>query len=222
MSKLIQAKIWKTIANVDDILNLVTDTFILVSNEHGVGSAEAENLANTLVTLSNVTVRARLISVLRKVLYRTSLNPTQSMTSHPSWPEIAILVRFILMLSFNNRGPTKRLVPEVFHIVTLVAGVGCTIIRASIHGIAVNMIHSLCTSMSIGDANLKKLQLILTEMSEHKSRLLFGINRSNSNAFSITPETLNDNLEPISLLSVESIVNKLAEVLSCAAPTAGT
>ncbi|KAI9476257.1 MAG: hypothetical protein EXX96DRAFT_293488 [Benjaminiella poitrasii] len=220
MSKLVQAKIWKTIGKVDDILNLVIDTFIQVSNEHGLGSVQAEALADTLVTLSSVTVRSKLTSFLRKVIHRTSFKPTRSLTDHPSWPEIAILVRFILMLSFNNRGPVKLIVPEIFHIVSLIAGVGCTVIRASVHGITVNLIQSLCTSMPLSAANVKKLQLLLTEFSESKNRLLFGLNRSNANAFTITPETLNDSMEPISLLSLEIIISKLLETIKYAAPTA--
>lgn len=221
MSKLFQAKIWKTIAKVDDLLNLVLETFIQYANEHGVGSTQAESMADTLVTLSNVTVRAKLVSHLRKVIHRTSFKPSRSLTDHASWPEIGILVRFILMLSFNNRGPVKRLVPEIFHVITLVAGVGSTVIRASIHGIVVNMIQSLCTSMPLPAANIQKLQLVLTELSESKCRLLFGLNRSTTNAFTITPETLGDTMEPISLLSLESIVGKLSEVIVYAAPTTG-
>jgi hypothetical protein len=226
MTKLTQAKIWGTIANVDEILNLVIDKFIQCSNEHGAGSTQAETLADTLVTLSNVTVRAKLISFLRKVIHRTSFKPTRSLPDHPSWPEIAILIRFILMLSFNNRGPVKRLIPEVFHIVSLIAGVGCTVVRASVHGIIVNMLQSLCTSIPLCSvpltaANVNKLQLLLTELSESKSRLMFGLNRSNANAFTITPETLNDSMEPISLLSLEIIVSKLSEAITYAAPTTG-
>lgn len=221
MSKLIQAKIWKTIAKVDELLNLVIDTFIQVANRFGVGSPQAEALADTLVTLSNVTVRSKLISHLRKVIHRTSFKPTRSLVDHPSWLEIANLIRFILMLSFNNRGPAKLIVPELFHIVSLVAGVGCTVARASVHGIVVNTIQSLCTSMPLSAANKKKLQLLLTELSESKCRLLFGLNRSTANAFLLTPETLNDTIEPISLLSLETIIGKLCEVLKYAAPSTG-
>lgn len=221
MSKLVQAKIWKTIATVDEILNLVIDTFIQFSNEHGVGSPQAEILADTLVTLSNTTVRSKLISFLRKVIHKTSFKPTRSLTDHTSWPEIAILVRFVVMLTFNNRGPVKQSVPELFHIVSLLAGVGSTVIRSSIHGVVVNMIQSLCTSMPLSAANVKKLQLLLTELSESKFRLFFGLNRSNTNAFMITSETLNDSMEPISLSSLEMIVSKLSEAINYAAPTTG-
>jgi neurofibromin 1 len=221
MYKLVQAKIWKTIANVDDILGLVIDTFIQFSNEHGVGSSQAEAMADTLITLSNITVRSKVTSLLRKVIYCTSFKPTRSLTEHPSWNEIAILTRFLLMLSFNNCGPVKRSVPEVFHIVSLVAGVGPTIVRASVQGTVVNMIQSLCTSVPLLEGNVNKLQLILTELSESKCRLLFGLNRSHTNAFTITPDTLNDVSEPISLQSLEFIVTKLSEVIACAAPTTG-
>ncbi|RCI05603.1 Ras GTPase activating protein ira2, partial [Rhizopus stolonifer] len=219
MSKLIQAKIWKTLAKVDDVLNLIIETFIQVSNEYGLGSAQAEALADTLVTLSNITVRSKLISYLRNVIHRSSFKPTKSLIEHPSWPEIAILIRFELMLSFNNRGPVKTIIPEILHVVSLVAGVGCTIVRASVHGIVVNMIQSICTTLPLSAANIKKLQLIMTELSESKCRLLFGLNRSNTNAFTISSETLNDITEPIPLMSLENIVSKLLEVINYAAST---
>ncbi|KAI8137099.1 hypothetical protein BJV82DRAFT_547510 [Fennellomyces sp. T-0311] len=219
MYKLVQAKIWKTIGKVDDILNTVLDSFILFSNQHGVGSTQAEAMADTFVTLSNVAVRGKVISRLRKVLQKTSFKPTRMLTDHPTWTEIAVLVRFVLMLSFNNRGPVKSYVPEMFHIVSLVVGVGPTMIRASVHGLVVNMIQSLCTSMPLNETNVKKLQLMLTELSDSKSRLLFGLLKPHANAFTINSDTLNDITEPIQLASLETIVNQLLEVLHCGAPS---
>lgn len=219
MYKLVQAKVWKTIGKVDDVLNLVLESFIVFSNQHGVGSAQAEAMADTFVTLSNVAVRGKVISRLRKVLQKTSFKPTRVLTDHPTWTEIAVLLRFILMLSFNNRGPVKSYVPEIFHIVSLVVGVGATMVRASVHGLVINMIQSLCTSMPLPEGNVKKLQLLLTELSDSKSRLLFGLLKPHANAFTITTETLTDTAEPIQLGSLETIVNHLLEVLYCGAPS---
>lgn len=221
MYKLVQAKIWKTIGQIDDILNLVLDSFIQFSIEHGVGSAQAEAMADTFVTLSNIAVRGKVVSRLRKVLQKTSFKPTRSLTDHWTWNEIAILIRFVLMLSFNNRGPVKSYVPEIFHIVSLVVGVGPTIIRASVHGLVVNIIQSLCTTMPIQEANVKKLQLLLSEISDTKYRLLFGLFKPHANAFTITPETLTDAAEPIPLHALETIVNNLLEVIVYSAPSAG-
>ncbi|KAG1471849.1 hypothetical protein G6F56_001890 [Rhizopus delemar] len=219
MTKLIQSKIWKAIANVDDLLSLVIDTFIQVSNEHGLGSNQAEVLADTLVTLSSVSVRAKLVSSLRKALYRTSFKPTRTLTEHETWPEVAILLRFVLMLSFNNQGPIKRIIPELFYIVSLVVGIGPTIVRASVHGIVINTIQSLCTRMPLSSESIQKLQINLTELSDSKNRLLFGLNRTNASAFDIRPETLNDTVESISLTSLEIIVSRLSEILTTAAPS---
>ncbi|ORX62830.1 hypothetical protein DM01DRAFT_1403269 [Hesseltinella vesiculosa] len=219
MYKLVQAKIWKTIGKVDDILNLVLDTFIQFSNEHGVGSPQAEAMADTFVTLSNVAVRGKVISRLRKVLQKTSFKPTRTLTEHWTWTEIAVLIRFILMLSFNNRGPVKSYVPEIFHIVSIVVGVGPTMIRASVHGLVVNMIQSLCTSMPLPDANVQHLQMLLTEVSDSKFRLLFGLHKSHANAFTLTPDTMNDTAEPIQLLALESIISQLLDVLKRGAPS---
>ncbi|KAI9475616.1 MAG: hypothetical protein EXX96DRAFT_506141 [Benjaminiella poitrasii] len=219
MYKLVQAKVWKTIGQIDDVLNLVLDSFIQFSIEHNVGSPQAEAMADTFVTLSNIAVRGKVVTRLRKVLQKTSFKPSRSLTEHWIWNEIAILIRFVLMLSFNNRGPVKSYVPEIFHIVSLVVGVGPTIIRASVHGLVVNMIQSLCTTMPIQEANVKKLQLILSEISDTKYRLLFGLFKPHANAFTISPETLTDTLEPIPLIALETIVNNLLEVITYGAPS---
>ncbi|KAI7901148.1 uncharacterized protein BX663DRAFT_457281 [Cokeromyces recurvatus] len=220
MYKLVQAKVWKTIGQIDDILNIVLDSFIQFSIEHGVGSPQAEAMADTFVTLSNITVKGKVITRLRKVLQKTSFKPSKSLTDHWIWNEIAILIRFVLMLSFNNRGPVKSSVPEIFYVISLVVGVGPTIIRASVHGLVVNIIQSLCTTMPIQEANVKKLQLILSEISDTKYRLLFGLFKPHTNAFTISSETLSDNLEPIPLIALEAIVNNLLEVITYGAPSA--
>ncbi|CAO3589215.1 unnamed protein product [Absidia cylindrospora] len=98
MYKHVQAKIWKSLAKVDDIINVVLDAFVQYSVEHGVGSPQAEAMADTFVTLSSVTVRGKVISRLRKVLQCTSSRPCGHLTNHPAWTEIIILLRFILML----------------------------------------------------------------------------------------------------------------------------
>ncbi|KAI8066538.1 hypothetical protein BC940DRAFT_368136 [Gongronella butleri] len=219
MYKLVQAKIWKTIGKIDDILNLVLDAFIQFSNEHGVGSPQAEAMADTFVTLSNVAVRGKVISRLRKVLQKTSFKPSRTLTEHWSWTEIAVLLRFILMLSFNNRGPVRSYVPEIFHIVSIVVGVGPTIIRASVHGLVVNMIQSLCTAIPLPDANIQHLQMQLTEFSDSKFRLLFGLNKSHANAFTLTADTMNDTSEPIQLMALQNVILQLLEVIKWAAHT---
>ncbi|RUS29150.1 hypothetical protein BC938DRAFT_480989 [Jimgerdemannia flammicorona] len=219
MYPLVQAKVWQTIGKVDDIINLVLDAFVLFAVEHGVGSHQAETMADTMVTLSSVAVRGKILARLRKVISKTSLKPTRTLTEHPSWAEIAILIRFNLMLSFNNRQPVLHYLPELFHIISILVATGATIIRSSIHGLVVNIVQSLCTSMPLDEKNLKNLHILLSELSENKYKLLFGLTRPNANAFTISNETMSDVGEAMPLASLEVIVNALLDAMTWGAPS---
>ncbi|KAI7870568.1 hypothetical protein BDF14DRAFT_1771252 [Spinellus fusiger] len=219
MHKLVQTKIWKTIAEIDDILDLVLDTFISFCSERGVASIQAEAIADTIVTLSNMTIRGKLVTRLRKALQKTSFKPTSSLTVHPAWNEITILIRFILMASFNNRGPVKSYLPEIFYIVSLVVGIGPTFIRASVHGIVINVIQSLCTSLPLPSTNIKKLKHLLNDLSESKFKILFGLAKPHTDAFSISADTTIDSADPISLSSLESIFNICLEAIQHSSPS---
>jgi len=219
MYNIVQAKVWKTLGKVDDLINLVLDAFVHFSVEHGVGSAQTEAMADTFVTLSNVAVRGKVIARLRKVLQRTSLKPSRVLTEHPAWTEIAVLIRFILMLSFNIQGPVKPYIPEIFHIVSMLAATGPTLIRTSVHGLVVNVIQTACTTMPLPEGSLKKMQFLLTDISDDKHRQLFGLTKSHANAFTITPETMTDIIEPMPLASLEAVVHTLLEALTFGAPS---
>ena len=221
MYNIVQAKIWKTLGKVDDLINLVLDAFVHFSVEHGVGSAQTEAMADTFVTLSNVAVRGKVIARLRKVLQRTSLKPSRILTEHPAWTEIAVLIRFILMLSFNIQGPVKPYIPEMFHIVSMLAATGPTLIRTSVHGLTVNVIQTACTTMPLPEGSLKKMQFLLTDISDSKHRLLFGLTKPHANAFTITQETMTDTAEPMPLASLEAVVHTLLEALTFGAPSMG-
>lgn len=56
-----------------------------------------------------------------------------------------ILSRYILMLSFNNCLDVIEHLPYLFHAVTFLVHLGPINMRASVHGLVINVIHSLCT-----------------------------------------------------------------------------
>lgn len=61
----------------------------------------------------------------------------------------------------------------------------------------------------------------MNDVGDGKYRVHFGLNKSYANAFTITEETMSDNMENINLASLEIIVQLLLEVTSSAAPNAG-
>ncbi|KAI8097774.1 uncharacterized protein BX664DRAFT_356981 [Halteromyces radiatus] len=219
MYKHVQAKIWKPLGKVDDIINVILDSFIQFAVEHGVGSPQAEAMADTFVTLSSVTVRGKVISRLRKVLQCTSLRPCRHLTDHPAWTEIIILLRFILMLSFNNASPVKPHLPELFHIVSLLVGNGSVMVRASVHELVVNIIHTLCTATSLPDDQVQKLHFILNDLCDSKNRIYFGLTKHHTSSLTINSDTMTDHFGAMNLSSLESMIRLLLEALHFGAPS---
>ena len=80
-----------------------------------------------------------------KIIDKTCLSPTPTLEQHLMWDDIAILARYMLMLSFNNSLDVATHLPYLFHVVTLLVATGPLSLRASTHGLVINIIHSLCT-----------------------------------------------------------------------------
>ncbi|PKC12463.1 hypothetical protein RhiirA5_496913 [Rhizophagus irregularis] len=212
----VQSKIWSTLGKVDEITNIIIDEFVQYAVDHGISSPQSEIVANTIVTLSSVNIRGKIIAKLRKVIARTSLKATRTLTDNPAWPEIAVLIRFNLMLSFNSRN-VQLYLPELFYIISILVATGPPLIRASIHGLIVNLVQSLCTSMPLNEINVKRLTLLLTELSEPNFRYFFGLNNVPGNAFVISSESTHDLPDTMPLASLEKIVQALLEVMVCGA-----
>ncbi|KAI8328834.1 hypothetical protein BC941DRAFT_216115 [Chlamydoabsidia padenii] len=218
--KHVQAKVWRVLAKVDDMIHLILDSFIQFAVEHGVGSPQAEAVADTFVTLSSITVRGKVISRLRKVLQCTSLRPCRHLRDHPAWTEIVILLRFILMLSFNNASPVKPYLPELFHVVTLLVGNGSIMVRASVHELVVNIVHTLCTTVPLPDDQVQKLHFVFNDVCDVKHRIYFGLSKHHASSLTITPDTMADQVDSMmDLGSLEHMIRLLLDALHFGAPS---
>lgn len=114
----------------------------------------------------------------------TCEEPTKSLEEHPAWGDIAILARYLLMLSFNNCLDVVHHLPHLFHVVTSLVYTGTLSMRASTHGLVINIIHSLCTCTkpSFSEDTQRVLRLSMDEFSLPKFYLLFGISKVKSAA----------------------------------------
>lgn len=127
---------------------MVLDNFIQKSVTSGLGSPQVEIMADTAVALASANVQLvakKVIGRLCRVMDKTCTNPTQYLEQHMNWDDIAILARYLLMLSFNNCLDVARHLPYLFHTVTFLVCSGSLSMRASTHGLVINIIHSLCT-----------------------------------------------------------------------------
>ncbi|XP_063221250.1 neurofibromin isoform X2 [Bacillus rossius redtenbacheri] len=183
----IQAKIWGSIGQVPELIDMVLDSFIHRSVSGGVGSPMVEIMADTAVALASANVQLvakKVIGRLCRVVDKTCVSPMPLLEQHMMWDDIAILARYLLMLSFNNCLDVARHLPYLFHVVTFLVCSGSLSMRASTHGLVINVIHSLCTCTQpqFSEETKRVLRLSLDEFSLPKFYLLFGISKVKSAA----------------------------------------
>ncbi|KAJ7378700.1 Neurofibromin 1 [Desmophyllum pertusum] len=224
----VQATIWGNVGKVTELLDTVLDCFIKASATGGLGSVKAEVMADTAVALASANVQIvsrKVIGRLDSLISKTFISPTVRLEQHLMWDDIAILTRYLLMLSFNDCLDVASHIPYLFHLVTLLVSTGPPTIRASIHGLVINIIQSLCTCSSIkfSDETQKLLRMRLAELSSPKFYLLFGISKVKTpavKAFKATYQgryTLRDcEGEALSMTAMETVTDLLLEIMeSC-------
>ncbi|XP_062516439.1 neurofibromin-like isoform X2 [Corticium candelabrum] len=184
----IQAHVWGTIGQVPELLDPLLVTFLKTSAGGGLGSDKVEVIADTTVSLATSNkqlVSSKVVKKLLKLIGRTWNSPTRFLEQHILWEEAAILVKFLLMLSFNDRLDVVHNLPHLFHIVTLLSSIGPVFVRASVHGLVCNVIHSLCTraeELQLKESTVRALKVKLSELSQPKFHLWFGISKVKSSA----------------------------------------
>ncbi|KAL7986979.1 hypothetical protein Chor_005898 [Crotalus horridus] len=158
-----------------------------------------------------------------KIIDKTCLSPTATLEQHLMWDDIAILARYMLMLSFNNSLDVAAHLPYLFHVVTLLVATGPLSLRASTHGLVINIIHSLCTcsQLHFSEETKQVLRLSLTEFSLPKFYLLFGISKVKSAAVIAFRSSYRDRSfspgsyerETFALTSLETVTEALLEIM---------
>ncbi|XP_069082756.1 neurofibromin isoform X3 [Pleurodeles waltl] len=222
----IQAKIWGSLGQITDLLDVVLDSFIKTSATGGLGSIKAEVMADTAVALASGNVKlvsSKVIGRMCKLIDKTCLSPTPTLEQHLMWDDIAILARYMLMLSFNNSLDVAAHLPYLFHVVTLLVATGPLSLRASTHGLVINIIHSLCTcsQLNFSEETKQVLRLSLTEFSLPKFYLLFGISKVKSAAVIAFRSSYRDRSfspgsyerETFALTSLETVTEALLEIM---------
>ncbi|KAJ1554995.1 Ras GTPase activating protein ira2, partial [Nowakowskiella sp. JEL0078] len=205
MGLFIQSNLWAVIGKVDSVMPFVIDQFLSVATHFGLGSVHCEILTNTIITLASSNkeiISGKVISRLRKVIFSTSTQSTKSLVESPNWVEICVLIRFILALSFNNNLDVHQFLPEILHTLTMLVGIGNFSARLAIHGIVVNVIQSLSTSIEAHkEDEISTLKLILTEISQPKLKIMFNCatkhNLLNTDNSEVSHSILPTNLEGI-------------------------
>ncbi|PNI47191.1 NF1 isoform 6 [Pan troglodytes] len=129
-----------------------------------------------------------------KIIDKTCLSPTPTLEQHLMWDDIAILARYMLMLSFNNSLDVAAHLPYLFHVVTFLVAT---------------------------EETKQVLRLSLTEFSLPKFYLLFGISKVKSAAVIAFRSSYRDRSfspgsyerETFALTSLETVTEALLEIM---------
>lgn len=115
------------------------------------------------------------------------------------------------MLSFENLLFVEIYLPELFHLVILLFSTGPYLMRSIIHGLVINIVHSLYTSVATADDKLQSLRFLLGELSQLRFRLLFGIASTTVTAFQ-APNPKEKKPERMAINTVDNVANALLMV----------
>ncbi|KAF7274462.1 hypothetical protein GWI33_012883 [Rhynchophorus ferrugineus] len=187
----VQAKIWGTLGQVSDLIDVILDTFMKSSADAGHSTVMVEVLADTTVALASANIQlvakktiARFFKIIREITTMQfqvfeGISAITILENKSLWADLTVLARYLLMLSFNNCLDVVRHLPYLFHTATFLVCSGSLNMRAATHGLIMNIIHSLCTCTKprFSEEIQKFLRLSLDEFSLPKYYVLFGISK---------------------------------------------
>lgn len=210
----LERAVWPGIVQDEVLLEIFLDELLKSAMTYGAHDETLEVISSIVAGIGTVTLRGKILSRLRKALNRSSLRPTKHLPDNAVWAEICVLLRFCLSLSFDNGVQSQLFLPEIFHIVTMLANTGSQDTRLLVYRLLVNSVHAVCTSFALDDAKSSKLKASLDFLCEPRSDL-----------FSSPPTFVRDGasistaqeLGP-ALAATENLAAVLLEICSIAAP----
>lgn len=224
MYPLIQDHVWEKMGKT--LLITVLDSFIKGSVAEGVGSCKSKVLSDSAVTLARHypdIIANEIITRMLKTLIYTRDHPVTTLVQHFLWVELAVLSQFLLTLSFNNCLNVLKNMPDLFYICVMMMGNGQLKVRAAIHGVIVNTIHSILSIPQIidNDEVMKVITLKLVDFSQPRFYLQFGLQNMKTAAEAVfTHDTQNQSVQsqeqvkdPLNSTCVITVVEHLHEIM---------
>jgi neurofibromin 1 len=147
------------------------------------------------------------------------MKPTKTLVENIHWVEIAALTRLAFVAGNHSKQAihTQLYIPEIVHLVTLIAGTGPTLVRKSVYGIVLNYLQSLYSARN-DDEDTSEVLSLIEEFTQPSILSLFGLARTNSTSeyTDLNPENDKGFLE-----IQEGLVQLLIRVMETTAGTKG-
>ncbi|KAL9565336.1 hypothetical protein ACKAV7_010425 [Fusarium commune] len=211
----LEQSVWPRIVQDEILLEVFLDELLKSAMSYSAHDESLEVIASIVVGIGTVTLRGKILSRLRKALNRSSLRPTKYLPDNAVWSEICVLLRFCLALSFDNGVQSQLFLPEIFHIVTMLANTGTQEVRLLVYRLLVNTVHAVCTSFSLDDARSSKLRASLDFLCDPRSDIFTAPPTFPRDGASVSTS---QDAGP-ALTATENLASALFEICSVAAPT---
>jgi neurofibromin 1 len=212
LSTVLEQCIWPAVRRDETYVEIFIEELVKSALAIGLDDERIERLGSIVASLGTITIRGKLLSRLRKALNRTSLRPTRQLPDNTVWSEICVLLRLCLSTSFDSGVQSHLFLPEIFHLVTMLANTGSSNVRLVVHRLLVNTIHAMCTTFTLEESKLSKLKTLLSSLSEPRTDSLFSFSAREGISLSV------DAGIP-ALIATESLAVLLSEISIIAAPT---
>ncbi|TVY93314.1 Neurofibromin [Lachnellula willkommii] len=212
LSTTLEQSVWPVICRDEIYTDIFLEEISKAALGFGLDDERTEILGSIVASLGTITIRGKLLSRLRKALNRTSLRPSRYLPDNTVWGEICVLLRLCLSASFDSGIQSQLYLPEVFHLVTMLANTGTTDVRLMVHRLLVNTIHAICTTFPLEEGKHARLKVLLLSLSEPRNDSLFNLSTREGTSISSSQ----DSGIP-ALNATESLAILLSEVSTAAA-----
>ncbi|KAF9067659.1 hypothetical protein BDP27DRAFT_1225535 [Rhodocollybia butyracea] len=178
----VQRYVWNEAGKLTgNIVEIIFDELVRSATDGGIGTHRCEIIAHSIAAISSISIRGKLFSKLRKAIVKASPRLSRVPAHNPGWPEVSTLIRIALIAGTETVHPVNNqlYVPEIVHIVTLVAAVGSTLIRKSVYGLLINLIQSLYLAR-LDDGPSPELLQLIQDCTQEEILNLFGLKRITS------------------------------------------
>ncbi|KAH8826519.1 hypothetical protein DL96DRAFT_1529897 [Flagelloscypha sp. PMI_526] len=220
LSSTMNMHIWGEIAKLDtSFMDIVIDELIRAAADGGAGSRRCEAVSLTLSVLSSIHVKSRILNKLRKALHKTAPRQFKSFADAPTWNEIATLIRLVIAVAHDDRHNVNNqlFLPEIFHLMTLVSGIGPTLIRKSIYGVLMNLLQALFFTAT-DESQIPNLMRVTLQAQTEQTLRCFGLRRESDNSEYANWDATSDKAI---IENMESLVRFLEDILGAVAGSQG-
>ena len=175
--------VWPIISQDEILLDILFEEIMKAALASGFMDEQTATLTAVATAIGTITLRGKIISRLRKTLNRSSLRPTRLLPENGVWPELCVLLQFCLALSFDSGVQSQLYLPEIFHVVTMLANTGGLEVRGIVQRLLINTIHAACTSFNIDEAQQTKLRATIDVLSDLRGEIF--VNPSAMSSFRV-------------------------------------